>query len=215
MNEVPLNFNRRAFVKNSALVLAGMVLPSSLVQWSEWLSAKPKNRLIVHPSIDEVSSIPVKSILKPESKILSFYNTHTGEWLKNCAFMVNGRIDKQAMQAIQNLFRDHRSGTAHTIDLKLLNILHKVQKKLETKKVYHLISGYRCRASNEQLHAQSNGVAKESMHTKGRAADVFLEHIDLRRIQKAALALKQGGVGRYSQFVHLDSGRFRRWGLPV
>lgn len=214
MNELPLNFNRRNFVKNSGLVLTGLVFPSSFVRWSEWLGGKPKNiSAIANPLTQNVSK--PKSVIKPESKILSFYNTHTGEWLKNCAFMVNGRLDHQAMKAIEKLFRDHRSGACHAIDFNLLNILHKVQKKLETKKVYHLISGYRCHASNNALHCQSSGVAKESMHTKGRAADIFLERVDLRCIQKAALALKAGGVGRYSQFVHLDSGRVRRWGLPV
>jgi uncharacterized protein YcbK (DUF882 family) len=189
-------------------------LPYSFSRWSEWLAIKPKMLEADIPSNQGIIT-PVKKIIKPESKVLSFYNTHTGEWLKNCAYVVNNRVDQQAMKAIQNLFRDHRSGTSHTIDIRLLNILHKVQKRMETNKVYHLVSGYRCQASNEGLRAKSKGVAKESMHTKGRAADVFIEHIDLRCIQKAALNLRSGGVGRYSQFVHLDSGRPRRWGLPL
>jgi uncharacterized protein YcbK (DUF882 family) len=55
-------------------------------------------------------------------------------------------------------------------------------------------------------------VAKHSLHMEGRAIDVRLPGVSLADLRDAAVSLKAGGVGYYpSQFVHLDTGRVRRW----
>jgi uncharacterized protein YcbK (DUF882 family) len=56
-------------------------------------------------------------------------------------------------------------------------------------------------------------VAKRSLHMQGRAIDVRLPGTRTLELKKAAIALKRGGVGYYakSDFVHLDTGRFRTW----
>jgi len=146
-------------------------------------------------------------------KSLSLYNIHTGEALKKCVFWANGQFDPDALKTISRLFRDHRTNVVHTIDQKLLALLHNLTKKLGTQKPIHLVSGYRCRETNNQLRIQSYGVAKHSQHTLGKAADLFIEGHSLKKIQSAALSLKGGGVGRYDSFVHLDTGPVRRWGL--
>jgi uncharacterized protein YcbK (DUF882 family) len=48
----------------------------------------------------------------------------------------------------------------------------------------------------------------------GQAIDVRLTEMPTRSIRDAALTLSRGGVGYYprSDFVHLDTGRVRRWG---
>jgi uncharacterized protein YcbK (DUF882 family) len=48
---------------------------------------------------------------------------------------------------------------------------------------------------------------------EGRAIDVRLPGVALADLRDAAVSLKAGGVGFYpgSQFVHLDTGRVRRW----
>ena len=44
------------------------------------------------------------------------------------------------------------------------------------------------------------------------AADVRLTGVPLRRLRDAALDLRLGGVGYYADaFVHVDTGRVRRW----
>ena len=47
----------------------------------------------------------------------------------------------------------------------------------------------------------------------GRAIDVRLPGVALAELRDAALSLGAGGVGFYAreQFVHLDTGRVRRW----
>ena len=46
---------------------------------------------------------------------------------------------------------------------------------------------------------------------KGMAADVYIEGVALRDIERAAKRLKIGGVGTYSDFVHLDVGLGYTW----
>jgi uncharacterized protein YcbK (DUF882 family) len=63
------------------------------------------------------------------------------------------------------------------------------------------------------LRERSGKVASHSLHVDGRAVDVRLPGTALRSLQRAALAMQRGGVGYYaaSDFVHLDTGRVRRW----
>ena len=51
------------------------------------------------------------------------------------------------------------------------------------------------------------------MHLRGQAIDVRLADVPLDTLRSVALDLKKGGVGFYpeSQFVHVDTGRVRRW----
>jgi uncharacterized protein YcbK (DUF882 family) len=48
---------------------------------------------------------------------------------------------------------------------------------------------------------------------QGKAIDIRLPGVSLKHLRDAALDLKRGGVGYYpaSQFVHVDTGRVRRW----
>jgi uncharacterized protein YcbK (DUF882 family) len=74
-------------------------------------------------------------------------------------------------------------------------------------------SGYRSPATNARLAEAGGGVARRSLHMEGRAIDIRVPGLDLRDVHRAALTMGAGGVGFYarSQFVHLDTGRVRRW----
>jgi uncharacterized protein YcbK (DUF882 family) len=82
-----------------------------------------------------------------------------------------------------------------------------------SRKPFEIISGYRSPATNRELHAKSSAVASHSLHMSGKAIDVRLADVRLTHLRDAALALKAGGVGYYADadFVHLDTGRVRRW----
>jgi uncharacterized protein YcbK (DUF882 family) len=69
--------------------------------------------------------------------------------------------------------------------------------------------------TNARLHAEHSGVANNSFHIHGRAVDIRIERLDIRRIRNAAVAMHRGGVGYYpgSNFIHLDTGSFRTWTL--
>ena len=51
------------------------------------------------------------------------------------------------------------------------------------------------------------------MHLQGKAIDVRLTDLPTAELRDTALKLEAGGVGYYreSDFVHVDSGRVRRW----
>lgn len=155
------------------------------------------------------SLLPAK---KGQDLFLSFYNRHTGESIKKCTFWADGDYDLAALKDINKLFRDHRTNTIHEIDRNLLHILHKVQTKLETSETFHLISGYRDPKTNKMLNSRSRGVAKVSQHIYGKAADIYVPGRTLKQVQSAAKSLRAGGVGRYTEFVHVDTGRVRYWG---
>ena len=48
---------------------------------------------------------------------------------------------------------------------------------------------------------------------QGKAIDVRLADVPTSQLRRAAIDLQAGGVGYYpkSDFVHLDTGRFRTW----
>ncbi len=100
-------------------------------------------------------------------------------------------------------------------DPELLDLLHLLKEQVvgsESPAVYEIISGFRSPRSNEMLRNRSHAVARHSLHLKGMAADVRLTGVSLVRLRDAALALRKGGVGYYPDaFVHVDTGRVRRW----
>jgi uncharacterized protein YcbK (DUF882 family) len=148
---------------------------------------------------------------KTYEKRLSFYNTHTGESMKNVVFWAGDYVSEN-VHLINKLFRDHRTGDMTAIDLKLLDLLHKLHQKLDVNAPFHLISGFRSSKTNAMLHENSSGVAKVSQHTFGRAADIALpKACALSNVYKAAKMLGLGGVGLYNEFVHVDVGRVRYW----
>ena len=152
------------------------------------------------------------AIRRPFEKKLSFLNLHTGERTQ-ATFWANGRYIPESMRAINYVLRDHRTGDRRPIDPQLFDLLYLLQHKLGTKQEFHVISAYRSPATNAKLAAQNGGVAKNSMHTHGKAIDIRLPGRKLSDIRAAAMSLQMGGVGYYpsSNFVHLDTGNFRYW----
>jgi len=146
------------------------------------------------------------------AKVLSFVNTHTGDTFSDAYWEADAYVP-DALAAINHVMRDHRSGDVHAIDPRLLDQLHDLRGTLGASAPYQIISGYRSPATNAALHANSSGVASRSLHMDGRAIDVRIRGVDLARLRDAALGMRAGGVGYYSapDFVHLDTGRVRRW----
>lgn len=161
---------------------------------------------VVKEKQDQASSLPV-------TKSVSLYNTHTGEFLRNCQFWQGDQLCPSSLAELNYFCRDHRTGDIHSIDPHLILLLHHILQALETNKLVHVVSGYRSAMTNKSLRQQSQGVARNSYHTKGQALDFYIEGHSLRSLHKAALSLKAGGVGGYNQFIHIDTGPVRRWGI--
>jgi uncharacterized protein YcbK (DUF882 family) len=143
---------------------------------------------------------------------LRFLNLHTGESL-DAVYFEAGRYLPDALAEVDHVLRDHRTGEVHAIEPRLLDLLHRLSRALDTHAPYHVISGYRSPATNAMLHAASPNVAAKSLHMQGWAIDVRVPGRELAELHRAALALRSGGVGYYpaSDFVHVDVGRVRTW----
>src|ERR1700726_1643905 len=75
------------------------------------------------------SSSPAPQAVISGARRLSFSNLHTGEKL-SLAFWNNGSYDPAALGEINKLLRDYRTGEVHSIDPKLLDLLHDINSRL-------------------------------------------------------------------------------------
>lgn len=148
----------------------------------------------------------------PESRELAFVHLHTGERLQ-LVYRDETGYRADALARLDALLRDFRTEELHPIDPSLFDILHAVHLATGSQKPFGVISGYRSPATNEMLRGHGDGVAAGSLHVVGRAIDVRLADVRTSLLRDAGLTLAQGGVGYYaaSDFVHLDTGRVRRW----
>lgn len=143
---------------------------------------------------------------------LSFHHMHTDE--KFQIVCCPGRYyDKVVLHRFSEFLRDPRTEQIHRIDAGLLDILVAVAALTHSQGTFQVLSGYRSPETNALLHTISSGVAEHSQHTMGKAIDVRLSDVSTKMLHRAGLALKRGGVGYYKQsdFVHLDTGKFRTW----
>lgn len=145
-------------------------------------------------------------------KNLAFYHTHTRECL-DITYARNGVYDPKALHQINKYLRDFRTSEVHPIDPEIFDILWQIQQEIGCNSTYEIISGYRSPQTNQNLRGRSGGVAKRSLHMKGQALDIRLTGKNTRLVRDCAVALEQGGVGYYasSDFVHIDTGKFRVW----
>jgi uncharacterized protein YcbK (DUF882 family) len=146
---------------------------------------------------------------------LSFDCTNTGEQLNEVDYWVDGAYVPDALDAINDALRDYRTDEVYPISAKLLDLLYQLGRELHTDCRFELTSGYRSPETNAALHELDAGVASNSLHMKGQAADISVPDRELRDVYEMALSMRMGGVGYYpdpdDDFIHVDVGRVRRW----
>ncbi|MDP2085203.1 MAG: DUF882 domain-containing protein [Gemmobacter sp.] len=141
------------------------------------------------------------------------YSGRTGESL-DTIYWIDGKYIPEVLKEINHFMRDVRTGTVHSIDARTLDIMAAAHKLMDVSEPYMLLSGYRSPQTNTALRSNSRGVAKNSLHMQGQAADLRLKSRSVGQMARAAEACASGGVGRYSRsnFVHMDCGPVRSWG---
>ncbi len=156
--------------------------------------------------------LPAGRAIETGERRLSFHHTHTGEQL-DVTYARDGRHIDSALTEVNEFLADFRTGDVTTIDPDLLDLLYDIRESLGSDGVYEVISAYRSPETNEMLRSRGSGVARNSQHLLGKAIDVRLEGVDLMSLRDTAIAMQRGGVGYYqaSKFVHVDTGRVRRW----
>lgn len=148
----------------------------------------------------------------PEGR-LTLLNVWTDERLDVTYRNEAGEYDLEALDDVNHILRCHYTGEVAAIDVRVLEHVNLVQKKLGSGREIHVISGFRSPEYNAMLVRSGRRAARNSLHVQGQAVDMQIPGIHPKRIRQAALELGYGGVGYYprSKFVHLDSGPFRHW----
>lgn len=186
MSNPHIHHSRRLFLSRAAkLAMAGVVLPL----------AKPALAAL------------------PNARSLEFDHTHTGERV-SVVFAVGAHYVPDGLSTLNRFLRDHYSGEIGQIDPQLFDLLYRTRQELGSDQPLHVISGYRCAATNFRLrNSRGGGVARNSLHMQGKAIDIRIPGVPLSDLRDAAMSQSVGGVGFYprDRFVHLDTGKVRHW----
>jgi uncharacterized protein YcbK (DUF882 family) len=126
------------------------------------------------------------------------YSGRTGESL-DTIYWIDGKYIRDAVDEITHFMRDWRNNKVVHIDTRTIDIMSAAHNLMDV---------------DAMLRRRSSGVARNSLHMKGQAADLQLKSRSVDQMARAAAACKAGGVGRYSRsdFVHMDCGQVRSWG---
>lgn len=159
-----------------------------------------------------VTVYPFKNVLSSQKteRILNMYNIHTGESL-NIKYYDSGIYDNDALQEINYFLRCHYTNEVREIDINVLELLYNIKEALGRDRKVRIISGYRSPLYNRYLRNQGRNVGRNSLHQLGLAIDFTIPGVSSHKISSIARSFKAGGVGRYPEFVHIDTGPVRNW----
>lgn len=140
-------------------------------------------------------------------------NPRTAESM-DAVYWIEGEYIPEVLNEISFFMRDWRENMLIAYDPRTIDIMAAAHNLMDTTEPYNVISGYRSRITNAMLRSHNRGVASNSYHIKGMAADLRLRSRSVGQIYAAAEACHAGGVGKYtrSKFVHMDCGPVRTWG---
>ena len=190
-----IKHTRRHFLRGTALAVGGASLLAPLLAQGTPLVPSPRRAAA-------------------GDSAMHLRHLHTRETLE-VAFDAVPAERPGVLAALNRFLRDHYSGVQGTMDPDLLVQLQSLQTLIASNGTIEVISGFRSPETNERLRRRGGGgVATRSLHLQGRALDLRMPGVPLATLRDAALELRSGGVGFYpeSNFVHIDTGRVRRWG---
>lgn len=143
---------------------------------------------------------------------VNMYSGRSGETV-DAIYWVDGNYIPEVVKEISHFMRDLRVDSTMAMNPQNMDIIAATHHLLGVNEPYMLLSGYRTAQTNAMLRAESHGVAKNSFHIKGMAADLRLRSRTVSQMYAAAVACDAGGVGHYyrSDFVHMDCGPVRTW----
>jgi len=144
---------------------------------------------------------------------IRIYNHRSNDRI-DVEYFAGGAYVSSAVQEFSYFMRDWRNNKTIGIDNRTVDIMTAAHNLMGTSEPYMLLSGYRSPETNAMLRSRSSGVARNSLHLRGQAADLRLQSRSVNQMARAASACAAGGVGRYSSsdFVHMDCGAVRNWG---
>lgn len=170
------------------------------------LTAASLGALVVPPAL-------AKTLIRRE-RILTLYSPPTGELIRTTYWTPTDGYLPESIREISWALRDHYTDQVASYDPGLLDVMYFLQLSLDYQQPFHVICGYRSPGTNAMLRKKSKGVARNSYHMYGMAADIRMPGRNTWDLYRTALDLQAGGVGYYprASFIHVDTGPLRSWG---
>ncbi|WP_207537217.1 YcbK family protein [Sabulicella rubraurantiaca] len=139
-----------------------------------------------------------------EVRRLAVQFTHTGAWFRG-PFRNEEGHDPKAIEEFSEVMRDWRTGEVKQFDPAVLDLLWRLGREARVSE-FSVLSGYRSPRTNAAV-----GGVPGSQHLSARALDIWLPAGRLGTAIEKAVAMRAGGVGAYSGWMHLDTGAVRFW----
>lgn len=200
--------NRRKFFKNSLYLLSiGIISPIDL------LSKEVKPYTEDNKNINKLKEITIANNKKKNKNKVDKLKLFVPQQRKKYDISLDFQHINKIKEKIDIAFKDNRRNKIKDIDIELVKVLYKISNKIGKNKRITIISGYRTKKTNDYLRRKSKKVAKHSYHIKGKAVDIRVPGISVYKLAKIARKENHGGIGKYikSNFVHIDTGKYRNW----
>jgi uncharacterized protein YcbK (DUF882 family) len=126
-----------------------------------------------------------------ETRTLTIHHVHTQETVR-VTYKRQGQFDRDALEKLNWALRDWRRDEPTSMDPRLFDIVWEVHRAVGSDEPLHVVSAYRSPETNAMLRRRSNGVAKHSQHTRGKAIDFHLPDVSMQKVRDIALASATG-----------------------
>ncbi len=126
-------------------------------------------------------------------------------------YWAHGVYVPDAFSRINWLMRDFHRNKVAAIDPRLIDLMYGIAGGLAARQPVSVFSGFRTRETNTALRREGMPAASNSEHLVARAADIAIEGVSVAHLHRMAVDLRQGGVGAYDHYVHVDTGPVRDW----
>jgi uncharacterized protein YcbK (DUF882 family) len=161
----------------------------------------------------------IETNIFPESRffysgdgMINLVNTKNGESFKGKYRKKDSSYNKEAIEAIHNVFGAQYGKPISEISPRLIEFLDFLEDRLSPGAEIAIISGWRSPKYNTNLRKKGRLAAKASLHQYGMAADIKIDGVLSKRVWNYIKRLGFGGAGYYhSDFVHVDVGPARSW----
>lgn len=155
---------------------------------------------------------PLRAFADAPERKLCLANPHTGEAF-NDIYWAEGEYLPDALAQLDRLLRDFHNDKIVPIDPALIDTLARLHYRLRLAEPIQIMSGYRSPETNAAVRRHNHNAARNSYHMQGMAVDISVPRLSVRKLRRAALEMRAGGVGTYpgAQFIHLDVGPVRAW----
>ena len=190
------------------------MIPTSRRLLLSALILAPLTACSTRPPVSEEEGPPPDLPPLPDVRRIVLTHVKSGETAYVIYFHNNG-YDPRAMQKIELLLRDRRTGQVGRIDPLLMDFMFDLLQRtgLPPTTVVQVTDGFRSPGTNADLVRDNPNAARESYHLQGRAMDFKVPLLPGPALGEIAKTMQRGGAAYYPStgHTHIDTGPNRTW----